>query len=778
MLEIRKLVIVFLVFCSLTVQAEIIEKIKVVGNVRISTQSIMYRIQSQEGEELDLDKISKDIMRLWNLKVFSDIKVDLEDGKKGKIVIFAVKERPIVKEYEFLGNHVVGPNALLDKLHEKGIVLRRNTQLDYEQIAKIKKAIIDIYKEKGYQYTKVEHAYSSVGNNIINLTFTIYEGSKVHVYKIDFEGNKVFPDKKLKRKMKKLKEHGWFSWISATDIYSEKKYNEAIENLKKFYWKHGYKDVYVGQPKIEIKDFTSEKQKKKNIERLKEHKRVKQDLRMYITIPIHEGKQYFIGKVSFIGNKLLPDTYLVKKWELEEGEPYNLEKINEFIKDISETYNNFGYLQFTMEKITKIRDGNIVDLTFKFNEGKRFVLNRLEFKGNDVTRDKVLRREFLIPEGSIFRIDVFKNSMLKINQLGFFDITKKQPDIKIIPGENKVDVVIQGEESGVNELNFGGGYSEFSGFFLQGSYTTRNFLGRGEQLSVSGTFGRRITYYNIMFSEPWIFDYPHSFTVNLYNSESEYFNFSRKASGFSVSFGFRLTTFLTYSIGYKYELVDVPGSSLQQNSIFKPIANRLTSSIFQAITFNTLNHPFMPTEGQKYSLSFEYAGWQLGGDNFKYSVGLKATKLIRVYKKTFVDFNITAYYQKGLEGNVIPYYDRYFIGGTNTVRGYDYRRISPLDPDTKQLIGGTKMFVANFEYVIPVENRFQFAIFYDVGGVWTEDMGWFSSDYKLKRSWGFEARFNLPVFQMPMRVIYGFPLDEIQGVEKQGNLEFTIGTIF
>ena len=229
MLEIRKFVIVFLILCSLTVQAEIIEKIKVVGNVRISTQSIMFRIQSEEGGELDPDKISKDIMRLWDLKVFSDIKVDVEDGKKGKIVIFAVKERPIVKDYEFLGNHVVGPNALLDKIHEKNVILRRNTQLDYEQIAKIKKAIIDIYKEKGYQYTRVEHAYASVGNNVINLTFTIYEGSKVHVYKINFEGNKVFSDKKLKRKMKKLKEHGWFSWVSATDTYSDKKYDEAIE---------------------------------------------------------------------------------------------------------------------------------------------------------------------------------------------------------------------------------------------------------------------------------------------------------------------------------------------------------------------------------------------------------------------------------------------------------------------------------------------------------------------------------------------------------------------
>ncbi len=472
MLRFRYIFLVLFVFCSLTVSAEIIEKIKVVGNTRISTQSILFRIKSQEGEEFDPDKISKDIMRLWDLKVFSDIKVDVEEGKKGKIVIFAVKERPIVKDYEFLGNHAVGPNSLIDKLKEKGVVLRKNSQLDYEEIAKIKKAIIDIYKDKGYQFTRVEHSYSSVGNNIVTLTFTIYEGSKVHVYKIEFEGNKVYSDKKLKRKMKKLKEHGIFSWISATDIYSEKKYNEAIENLKKFYWKHGYKDVYVGEPKIEIKDFTSEKQKKKNKERLKEHKKIKQDLRMFIKIPIHEGKQYFIGKVSFVGNKLLPDTYLVKKWDLDEGDPYNLDKINKFVKDISETYNNFGYLQFTVEKITKIRDGNIVDLTFKMNEGKRFYLNRLEFKGNDVTRDKVLRREFLIPEGSVFRIDAFKNSLLKINQLGFFDISQHQPKVKLVPGEDKVNVVVEGEESGVNELNFGGGYSEFSGFFLQASYST------------------------------------------------------------------------------------------------------------------------------------------------------------------------------------------------------------------------------------------------------------------------------------------------------------------
>ncbi|NOZ13553.1 MAG: outer membrane protein assembly factor BamA [Acidobacteria bacterium] len=780
MLKPLQRILIFLLFASaVTAHAETIEKINIVGNHRISTSSIQFRIHSKEGKALDLPTIRDDVKRLWDLHVFADIQVDVTHGKTGEIVTYLVKERPIIKDYRFFGNHAFGPNLLKDKLKEKGIQLRQNIQLDYAELSKIKQAILDLYHEKGYRNVSVSHVLENAGRGIAYLTITIQEGGKAHVYGIKFVGNTVFSNKKLRKSMKKIKKHWMFSFLGGTDIYSEKKFSEAVDNIKKLYWKKGYKDIFVGQPIIKVKDFTSERQKRKNIKRAKARKKLKKDIRMFLTIPVYEGQAYKIGNVSFEGNKLLPDSILYSKWKLKKGSPFDVGKINEFQSDIEKLYNNSGYLQFYMERILNKEKDHIEDITFRIKENKRFKLHRLEFEGNVVTRDKVLRREFMIPEGSPFGLQTFKDSMLRINQLGFFDVSKSNPDVKFVPGKDQVDVKIKGEESGVNELNFGGGYSEFAGFFLQSSYTTRNFLGKGEQLTLQGSFGSRITYYNLSFTEPWLFDYPHSFTINLFNSETTYYNYSRKSTGFSIGFGFRLKTFLTYSVAYSFELVDVPGSSLQDNTIFKPVSNRLTSSITQSLNYSTLDNPFMPIKGSKYTLSFLWAGWQLGGDNLKYQINVRAAHLFKGYKSTIFLANVRASYQQALEGNTIPYYDRFFIGGESTVRGYDFRRISPVDPATNIAIGGTKMFVGNFEWIFPIEHKFQFAVFYDVGGVWLEDESFFSGANSLKRSWGFEARFNLPVFQMPIRLTYGIPLDTIPGqIKSGGNLEFTIGTIF
>jgi len=775
----RQLVILLTVFCSFTAHSEVIEAIKIAGNTRISQQAILYRIQSAEGSELDMKTVSSDVQRLWSLNVFSDIRVEVTDGESGKVLIYIVKERPIIKDYRFFGNHAYGPNLLKDKLEEKGIKLHTNTQMDYSEISKIKMTIMNLYHEKGYRNVRVDDTLESAGGGSAYVTMTIIEGGKVHVYDITFTGNQVFSDRKLRRAMNKINRHWFLSVLTSSDTYSDEKFEEDVDKIKELYWEEGFKDVFVGRPIIEVQDLTTEKQKQKNLERLKLNKKAKYDLRMYLTIPLFEGEQYTVGDVSFVDNKLMPDSGLADLWKLKPGDPFDLGKINEFQTEVEETYNNMGYLQFFMERLLNPDEANQVDLTFRFDEGEQFTLNRLEFEGNIVTRDKVLRREFMIAEGAPFRLEIFKNSMLKINQLGFFDVSASDPDISLNPEDNTVDVLIRGEESGVNEINFGGGYSEYAGFFLQASYATRNFLGRGEQLQLSASVGKNITYYNLSFTEPWIFDYPHSFSVNLFNSETSYSTYQRQSKGFSLGFGFRLRPFLTYSVAYKYEIVDVPGSSLQSNTVFKPVSNRLASAITQSLQFNTLNHPFMATAGSKYSLSFEWAGWQLGGDDLKYEVNLRGTQMFKGWRSTVFLINARFGYQEPLgASDTVQYYDRYFIGGESTVRGYQLRTISPRDSETMYAIGGTKMFFANFEWILPIENRFQFALFYDIGGVWLQDQPFFSSEEPMKSSWGVEARFNLPVFQMPIRLTYGIPLDDVYGQDKGGSLEFTVGTIF
>jgi outer membrane protein insertion porin family len=325
-----------------------------------------------------------------------------------------------------------------------------------------------------------------MAGGVARLVFDIKEGGKAKIYKVNFKGNQVFTSAHLRNVMGKTRQHWMFSWLTTHDLLVDKNMQEDLENVKKAYWKLGYKDVFVGKPVLEVEDRTTAKQKKKNEKLAKEARSPKYDLRATLTIPILEGERFFEGTFQTEGGKLFKESFYLGKYAevkrdnksflrkffnikptpeapkaTDKPVPFDLDAVNQTVDKVKEAYSNQAYIMFRAEKKYTIREeGGVkkVDTVLKFDEGEPYTVRKIEFEGNLLTKDKVLRRSMLMREGDPFQTDRFKDSLLSISQLSFFDVKSSEPKVDLVPDKPQVDIVIRGEESGVNEVLFQGGY--------------------------------------------------------------------------------------------------------------------------------------------------------------------------------------------------------------------------------------------------------------------------------------------------------------------------------
>ncbi len=767
-----------LIYAATVFSQDLVEAIRIQGNRRVAEESIRFRISQKVDEPLDPARITQDLKTLWNTGLFDNVGAAVSDGQTGRIITFVIRELPLITEVDFRGNKKVTKSSITDKIEEEHLSIPEETPLDYRKINAIRTLIRELLLDRGLRYGTVDYKLEYLDSGAARVVFNISEGSKVRIREIDFTGNNIFTDKRLRKTMRKTKENWFLSWVTSDSIYKEERFEEDVERLKKRYWKKGHKDIFIGEPLLEITDHTSEKQKRKNARRAAKNRPIKEDIRLKLTIPVYEGRPYYLGDFAIEGNTVLKTEVYELFFPLKEGDVYDLGKINEWIEDFEKTHNNLGYINYSVEQDFSIRDDNIVDVSFSIKENDQIYVHRIGFSGNITTRDKVLRREILLREGDVFRLNHFRNSLLRVNQLAFFDVSRDEPDVKFLPGENKVNVTVKGQEAGVNELNFGLGFSEFRGSSGFLSFSTLNFLGKGEKLKAQVQLGSITDTFDITFTEPWLFDKPRGLTTRIFNTRTNFSTagFDLESTGFQLGLSFRPTIFTSYAVSYNFSEDRFP---VITSPAFKPVDDLLTSSIIQTIAYNTTDHPFFPTRGRKASLTFDVASWQAGGDNFFYKVQLKGTQYFQSVKDTFFAINLNGAILNTLEGQRPTQSQLFFLGGEESIRGYRRRSLGPSILDTTGnpiATLGDKLFQANFEYIIPVSDQLRFVLFYDAGMIFGVDEDWFETD--LARSTGVEMRFSLPIFQAPLRLIYAFKLDENALNDKGAEPRFSIGTTF
>lgn len=819
---------------------EPIVTIEVVGAQKQTAETVIFKSGVKVGDDIRSLDFSAVLEKLWASGSFDDIKLELEDATGGKKLVIRIKERPLIKEIDYRGGTEVGLTNIKDKVKEKKLTINPDTVYDPESARKIKNLIVEQAGEKGFRNPVVDITLEPMAGGVARLVFDIKEGGKAKIYTVAFKGNKVFTSAQLRSVMKKTRRHWMFSWLTTHDLLVDKNVEEDLENLKKAYWKLGYKDVFVGKPIIEVEDRTTAKQKKKNEKRVKAAKSPKYDLRATLTIPILEGERFFEGAFKTEGGKLFRDTFYQGKYaevkrdnqsflrkffnikpSLEAPKPgdkpvpFDLDAVNQTVEKLKEAYSNHAYIMFRAEKKFDVREeGGVkkVDTLLKLDEGEAYTVRKIEFEGNLTTKDKVLRRSMLMREGDPFQTDRFKDSLLSISQLSFFDVKNSEPKVDLVQDKPQVDVVIRGEEAGVNEVLFQGGYGSLFGFSLGVSFSTRNLGGGGETLSFSYNGGKYSKNVSVGFTEPFVFDLPYSFSTSISNGSADYDAsrvgvanaYKQFTRSVGVSVGARLSNWLpnrpwafftTYSTGYSFRLIRIEGG---RNFYFRDIPNQLTSTFSQSLSYSTVNHQFKPTQGTRVSFGLEYGGWQFGGDKPFLRATWDFAKFANLAERHIFALNVSYGYLQNLGREELPLYDLYRPGGENSIRGYRYGQVGSVLLDNNGyavVVGGNKQFIANVEYQFKIADQFRLVFFYDAGNAWGTGTKVFSRDlvtYKdvnsnnysyvnptLVRSAGVEFRFFLPISPAPLRLIWArklnpYPFD----TESKTDFQFSIGTTF
>jgi len=760
----------------------VIESIEVRNNYEVQAQVVTFPLRLKVGDVYDERIIREDFRKIVDTGFFDRVRLHVHEGESGKRLVFWVQERPVVKSVDYRGfKKALSKQNIEEQLQDEGLELKINSRLDYSKIEKIRTGIKELLHEKGFENATVEVDIQTVSPVARAVYFNVDEGSKVKIGEIIFEGNTIFSQRRLRWKMKKTSRTWMFSFLTQHNIFSRATYDEDMESVLNLYRDEGYARVRAGEPTIESYNTAKEGKPPKN--------------RLRITIPIFEGEQYTVGDIAVEGNELFTNEEILATLDLTSGEIFDQSRVRDAMESIDTGYGVRGYIFSYTDPMVSLDDSALTaDLTLRVSEGEKFFLRRLEFEGNSSTRDKVLRREVRMREGDVFNEEAFKNSLLKVNQLGYFTLLEEPNNPEVIPSMegNEVDVIIKGEETNRNQLEVGGGVSGLEGAFGRLLFSTRNFLGRGATLSAEALIGTRADRYSLSYTEPYVFDRPYIFGAELYKRSYLYYDLDQERTGFGTRFGMSLGYFSRIMLRYSYEIIDIefrrflrpeeppdlgepddPGR-FSFSSLYEEGKTDI-SSIEPSYVYSTVDNPFRPSRGRELRLSLQVAGGPFGGEKSFYKPRLGFKQYIKSWGKTFFAFNTEWAYIKEYNESDIPGFERLFLGGEMTIRGTEIRTVGPLD-STGQFIGGTSSMLFNLEYHIPIKDTpVEGLIFADAGNAFDEDDVFNYKD--LVYTYGVEVRIYLPIFPYPLRFIYAF-LPDPPPRNSSTDFQFTIGSTF
>jgi outer membrane protein insertion porin family len=741
---------------------DIIENFEFRGARRVRQDTLQALIFSKKGDKYDEDALHRDFMALWNSGRFDDIRIEREAGKEGWIIRFILVERPVVRSIKYEGNKSVTVSEILDRYKERKVGLVVESQYDPNKVQRARNVLLELLAERGHQYAKVEPQVRRVPPSSLELTFKVDEGPKVKVGHIDIVGNSVFSNREVTRAMKNLHPLGIPHSILFENLfaktYDSTKLEEDKQRIQVFYQEHGYFVAHVSDATVTMRKVGGQ-----GLHIWLIHPN-KLGTRADITVQLEECRKYHLNNITFTGVKFFktPEALMGPLFGMQKGDVFSTAKLKKGIETMRKLYGGFGFIDFVVEPDPQpLPNSDQVDLSLAIDEGKQFFVRRIDFSGNTTTRDKVIRREMLIDEGQIFNNHLWELSILRLNQLGYFDPLKAEgaADIKRDTKTDTVDITLKVKERGKNSIQLNGGVSGISGSFIGFSYSTNNFLGLGETLSLSSQLGTRLRQIQFGFTEPYLFDKPIQSGFTLYTNRFNY-NQGREASILSgqnliplfnqlgqqnllnyVSNGYGGTVFVSYALKrsfarvgmtYGYDISNITTLSTSASDYFKFIdfqgvggPNSLsgirTSKVIPSYTYNSVNHPITPTGGKSIFFSFAYAG--VGGNVNTLEPTLDMKYFRSGLKKGHViGMHVLGRFLMGYGGKVAPPFARYYTGGENDIRGFDIWGISPIAflPSSAQVAvynnDGTprvqKVFVNNQPQFVPVTMQiptYQFA---------------------------------------------------------------------
>jgi outer membrane protein insertion porin family len=703
-------------------QQDIVSNIVISGNRRIPAETIRARIFTRPGDVYDQAAIERDFNSLWNTGYFEDIRFEREQTAKGWILHVYVKEKPTIREINYTGLNSVSTSDVLDRFKTAKVGLSVESQYDPTRVKKAEVTIKELLAEHGRQFATIRTEVRPIPPAAVAITFVVKEGPKVKVGKIAFEGNKHVNSRVLRAAMKNLKPigipHSIFLENLFARTYDASKLTEDTERVRAEYQNRGYFKVVVDDPKTQIHDTGHtgfhipliQKGPGKAVD---------------ITMPIEEGDRYRLGTITFQHNVHVPNQQALRSlFPIKDGDVFSREKIGKGLEALRKAYGDLGYINFTSIPDTQFdEDKKLINLVIDVDEGKQYYVRRIEFQGNTTTRDKVIRREVALEEGQVYNQRLWEVSLLRLNQLGYFDQLKPDDpnttEVRKNDKDGTVDLTLKVHEKGKNSIGLTGGVSGLAGAFVGVSYSTNNFLGLGETLTVQANIGNRQRDVLFGFTEPYLYDRPLQLGFQVYarrfnynqaqqvavatgqqvNLPSPYLqnlqNYTQSSAGFSVSLSYPIRrSFKRVGISYSYDRSTLDALSQASKTLFTNINFRgfvgpnqlsgiITSKIVPSFSKNTIDSAYFPHRGSSLFIATEIAG--LGGtvQDIRPVVQFKHFTPVQNHRNT-IGFNLQASYITGYGGVVAPPFERFYMGGENDLRGFDTRSISPVAflPDT------------------------------------------------------------------------------------------------
>jgi outer membrane protein insertion porin family len=702
-------------------QANVVEQIRVIGNRRIPRETVLARLFTHPGDVYDPATIERDFNSLWNTGYFENLQIVREDTPKGVVLDVIVKEKPTIREITYKGLNSVSTSDVLDRFKKEHITgFSQESPYDPTKLARVIDVIRALLAEHGHQFATVKPDIKTIPPSSVSVIFNIKEGPTVKVGNITFTGNQAVNSRDLRAAMKNLRPVGVPHSIILENLfartYDASKLEEDTERVRRAMQDRGYFRAGVNDPITHIRNegglsfFTF---------------RPRQGKRIDIRIPVDEGLRYKLGGVTFTGNTHVQNVKALRaQFPTKDGEYFNATAIGKGLDNLRKAYGSLGYINFTAVPTPRIDDAKrLVYLDIDIDEGKAFTVSRIEFQGNTITRDRVIRRELLLEEGQVYNSNLWESSLLHLNQLDYFDPLRVDQDSDIHPdNENAtVSLLLKVHEKGKNSIGLNGGVSGLSGTFLGLNYQTNNFLGLGETLSVQGNIGNLSRNLLFAFNEPYLHNKPISLGFQVFSRKSDFnsarnyasvtgqssalsaaqssltqnYNQSSTGVNFSVSYPLR-RSFKRVGLTYSWDKSTITTFSQASANLFQTLAFRsgqiqganalegiYTSSVSLSYLYNKVGPSVLrPRFGTDVSGAFQLAGLFGNVRYFSPVVQVKHYQAMKGFRPNAEGRNVLALraqasYIQGFSGDVAPPFARFYSGGDNELRGFDVRAATP-----------------------------------------------------------------------------------------------------